>query len=115
MITARITAESRTYQVELAFTDALPVNDGPGEYNFTGLRITYVNSNVTAIRFLADSSDMFASATDLATPGAWPLWLRSLVEQHRPATGECPQCAAPAYGCRIPEHRPGCPWNDPHF
>ncbi|MFF7022996.1 hypothetical protein ACFY97_18585 [Streptomyces klenkii] len=41
--------------------------------------------------------------------------LRDEYDEQGPADEGCPQCAAPAEGCRIPEHRQGCPWNDPHY
>ncbi|WP_424891816.1 hypothetical protein [Streptomyces sp. XH2] len=41
--------------------------------------------------------------------------LRVEYDEQGPADAGCPQCAAPAKGCRIPEHRQGCPWNDPHY
>jgi len=53
----------------------------------------------------------------LNKPEAWPTWAQTLVNEHRPTPpprkmDNCPQCAAPAAGSRIPKHRSGCPRGD---
>ncbi|MEV8474870.1 hypothetical protein [Streptomyces sp. NPDC051173] len=85
MISVHQVSEPGPGQVELTFTNVLPLTDGNEEYDITGLRITYVNAQATAIRLITSAGPLFAHAPELATPDTWPVWLRSLVEQHRPA------------------------------
>ncbi|WP_327066787.1 hypothetical protein [Kitasatospora sp. NBC_01302] len=123
MITSSVIARSSTHKVELAITGAAPVTaEAPygGEESFavTGVRITYVDGKVTAIRYCTTTEDLFVAPEYLGQPELWPSWLPDLVEQYRPADAAlpgCPQCDAPAVGDRIPTHTPRCPWNNPNF
>lgn len=123
-----------THSVRLRLTEHVTIDLGhnpayPDEATVTELAVNYettksidspVHTKVTSITYVLDHTEhqtAFVHPDFLDQPHEWPAWARDLVDQHRPlAQGldECPQCAAPAIGYRIPEHRDGCPRNDPN-
>lgn len=79
-------------------------------------------TEVTSISYVLDDEEdkaAFVHPDFLDQPNEWPDWLRSLIDQYRPIVSvcqdSCPECAAPAVGTRVPEHKDTCPRLDPNF
>ncbi|MFD7980163.1 hypothetical protein [Streptomyces sp. NPDC059071] len=50
----------------------------------TGVRFTYTNGTVTAIRIVTADDTLFVDAADIADPDSWIPWLRMLADAYRP-------------------------------
>ncbi len=49
--------------------------------------MTFSDRHATAIRFGSKSNpDLFIDPMDMDKPQAWPAWLRTLVDAHRPVS-----------------------------
>jgi hypothetical protein len=101
----------------------VPVTELALSYETTTKPGTDPTTTVTSISYILDDEEdkaAFVHPDYLETPEEWPAWVREQVDANRPTQSEerldeCPQCAAPAFDCRIPKHREGCPRNDPNF
>lgn len=86
MITSSIKSHSSTYTVTLDVGGAPQVEAGDGwrveKFDVIGVRISYADSEVTALAILTTTDDL---ATRLEDPTQWEPWLPALVDEHRPA------------------------------
>lgn len=134
MVNSTVIHQVDTHSVRLAVHDPVTIDLGsnpayPDEATVTELAVIYktttsadspARTEITSITYVLDHKEhqtAFVHPDFLDQPHEWPAEVRELVDQHRPllpGLDECPQCAAPATGDRIPEHRAGCPRNDPN-
>jgi len=108
-------AEITARTLEFSISDVEPIKHDFVYCDVVGLRVSYAHEEVISLTVLTidqESKHLVSIAYRIDLQEMWEPWIRELIEEHRPApVPSCPSCAAPAdkSGCRIPEHRTGCP------
>ena len=138
MVTSTVVHQVDTHSVRLRIQGEATIDLGhspayPREVPVTEVAVIYTTTQdadsasaprteITSITYVLEDEEhktAFVYPDYLDQPGEWPEWVRTLIDRHRPSVqvrkeDNCPQCAAPAVGDRIPEHRDGCPRRDPN-
>lgn len=138
MVTSTVSHQVDTHSVRLRIHGEATIDLGhspayPREVPVTEVAVIYTTTQsadsasgprteVTSISYVLDDEQDKSAFVDpdfLDQPNEWPDWLRALIDQYRPTVpvrqDSCPECAAPAVGARIPQHKDTCPRLDPNF
>ncbi|MET9439115.1 hypothetical protein, partial [Streptomyces sp. NPDC006551] len=85
MITAAIVNDTRHIQLSVTSNGTpLTVERDGQQVDVTGIRFTYKEGAVTAIRIITTDGHLFAAEEDLDDPDSWVAWIRALADAHQP-------------------------------
>ena len=85
MITATVAADVRHILLNVAQENQpLTIDHGGEQKLVTGVRFTYTNSVVTAIRIVTSDDTLFVDSGTLADPDSWIGWVRMLADGYTP-------------------------------
>lgn len=88
MVATTVVSETRTVTVELTVTDAPPLKADFVYYEVTGLRLTYVDDELTdliVIGVASDSGETESLSTRMSAYEMVQPWIRDEVDKHRPS------------------------------